>query len=110
VPDEFLTGEQVAELLKLNQQAIRNMIDRGELGATRVGPRRVRVRQSQLDAFLAAGASPPRVLLRRTDDETSPWYGVREALQAAIRAANAEDRDGLEMARAELWNAARGLG
>jgi hypothetical protein len=33
------------------------MIDRGELAHVRAGQRRVRVRQSQLDAFLAAGES-----------------------------------------------------
>jgi excisionase family DNA binding protein len=57
MPDEFLTVKEVAELLKLNQQTIRNMIDRGELGHVRVGQRRVRVRKSQLDAFLAGGES-----------------------------------------------------
>jgi len=60
MPDELLTVKEVAELLKLNQQTIRNMIDRGELGHVRVGQRRVRVRQSQLDAFLAAGESSPQ--------------------------------------------------
>jgi excisionase family DNA binding protein len=45
VPDELLTVAEVAELLKLNQQTIRNMIDRGELGHVRVGQRRVRVRR-----------------------------------------------------------------
>jgi excisionase family DNA binding protein len=59
MPDEFLTVAEVPELLKLNQQTVRNMIDRGELGHVRVGQRRVRVRQSQLDAFLAAGESSP---------------------------------------------------
>jgi excisionase family DNA binding protein len=49
--DEFLTVREIAERLKLNQQTIRNMIDRGELGHVRVGRRRVRVRQSQLDAL-----------------------------------------------------------
>ena len=29
---EFLTVQEVADLLKLNQQTIRNMIDRGERG------------------------------------------------------------------------------
>lgn len=57
---EFLTVQEVADLLKLNQQTIRNMIDRGERGHVRVGERRVRVRQSQLDAFLAAGESSPQ--------------------------------------------------
>jgi|HubBroStandDraft_4_1064222.scaffolds.fasta_scaffold1298433_2 excisionase family DNA binding protein len=37
VPDEFLTVVEVAGLLKLNQQTIRNMIDWGQLGAVRVG-------------------------------------------------------------------------
>ena len=57
MPDEFLTVQEVADLLKLNQQTGRNIINRGELGYVRVGQRRVRVRQSQLDAFLAAGES-----------------------------------------------------
>jgi excisionase family DNA binding protein len=56
VPDEFLTVAEIAELLKLNQHTIRNMIDRGELAAVRVGARRVRVRRSDLDRFLAAGS------------------------------------------------------
>ena len=51
---------EVATLLRLNQQTVRNMIDRGELGHVRVGQRRVRIRQSQLDAFLAAGESSPQ--------------------------------------------------
>ncbi len=55
-----MTVAEVAALLKLNQQTIRNMIDRGELGHVRVGRRRVRIRQSQLDAFLAAGESSPQ--------------------------------------------------
>ena len=50
-----LTVAGVAALLNLNQQTIRNMIDRGELGSVRVGQRRIRVRQSQLDAFFGRG-------------------------------------------------------
>ncbi len=53
--DEFLTVAEIAELLKVNQQTIRNMIDRAELPAVCVGARRVRVRPSDLDTFLAAG-------------------------------------------------------
>ena len=56
VPDSFLTVHEVAALLKLNQQTVRNWIDRGELPAVRVGQRRVRIRQSDLDAFIASGA------------------------------------------------------
>ena len=53
MPDELLTVAEVAETLKLNAQTVRNMIDRGELPAIRVGSRRVRVQRSDLDAFLA---------------------------------------------------------
>jgi excisionase family DNA binding protein len=35
--DEFLNVAEVAELLKLNPQTIRNWLDRGELPAVRVG-------------------------------------------------------------------------
>jgi excisionase family DNA binding protein len=40
----YLTVGEVAELLRLNQQTVRNWIDRGELPAVRVGERRVRIR------------------------------------------------------------------
>ena len=53
-----MTVAEVAAILELNQQTVRNMIDRGVLGHMRVGQRRVRVRQSQLDVFLAAGERP----------------------------------------------------
>jgi excisionase family DNA binding protein len=53
MPDEFLTVHEVAELLKLNQQTVRNWIDRGQLPAFRVGTR-VRVRQSDIDAMIGA--------------------------------------------------------
>ena len=56
--DEFLTVREIAELLKVNPQTVRNWIDRRELPAVRVGARRVRDRQSDLDAFLTtAGAT-----------------------------------------------------
>lgn len=54
-PDEtFLTVAEVAELLKVNQQTVRNWIDHGRLPALRVG-RRVRIRRSDLDRILEAG-------------------------------------------------------
>jgi excisionase family DNA binding protein len=37
--DEFLTVKEVAALLKLNQQTIRNWIDSGRLPAVRLGER-----------------------------------------------------------------------
>jgi excisionase family DNA binding protein len=108
VPDEFLTDTEVAQMLKLNQQTVRNMIDRGDPGAVRVGKRRVRVRQSQLDAFLAAGA-----MTHETDPaaaaglDEDPWRGVREAADAVATAVQTRDRDALEQALSALTKATR---
>jgi excisionase family DNA binding protein len=59
-PEEsFLTVAEVAEMLKLNQQTVRNWIDQGSLPALRVG-RRVRIKRSDfervLDQSYTAGA------------------------------------------------------
>ena len=51
--DQYLTVAEIAKTLRLNGQTVRNMIDRGELRAVRVGQRRVRVLRSDLDAFLS---------------------------------------------------------
>jgi excisionase family DNA binding protein len=52
-PDEsFLTVAEVAGMLKLNQQTVRNWIDQGSLPALRVG-RRVRIKRSDFDRVLA---------------------------------------------------------
>ena len=53
--EEFLTVAEVAELLKLNQQTVRNWIDQGSLPALKVG-RRVRIRRSDLERVLEDGA------------------------------------------------------
>jgi len=50
--DTFLTVAEVAAMLRLNPQTIRNWIDAGELPAVRVGERRVRILRRELDAFL----------------------------------------------------------
>ena len=55
--EEFLTVAEVAAILKLNQQTVRNWIDRGELPAVRVGARRVRVRRSDFERFLEQGST-----------------------------------------------------
>ncbi len=54
--ETYLTVAEVAELLKLNQQTVRNWIDQGSLPALRVG-RRVRIRRSDLDEVLEAGST-----------------------------------------------------
>lgn len=52
--ESFLTVAEVAELLKVNQQTVRNWIDHGRLPAVRVG-RRVRIKRSDLDRILETG-------------------------------------------------------
>ena len=52
--EAFLTVAEVAELLKLNQQTVRNWIDQGSMPAIRIG-RRVRIKKSDLDRVLASG-------------------------------------------------------
>lgn len=54
--ESFLTVAEVADMLKLNQQTVRNWIDQGLLPALRVG-RRVRIKRSDLERVLAEGYS-----------------------------------------------------
>ena len=49
--DSFMTVAEVAEVLKLNQQTVRNWIDQGSLPALRVG-RRVRIKRSDFQRIL----------------------------------------------------------
>jgi excisionase family DNA binding protein len=53
-PDPFLTVAEVAGILKLNQQTVRNWIEQGSLPALRVG-RRVRIRRSDFERILEEG-------------------------------------------------------
>ena len=76
-PEEtFLTVAEVAEMLKLNQQTVRNWIDQGSLPALRVG-RRVRIKRSDFERVLAesytagAGAAETRARARRTSGAAS---------------------------------------
>ncbi|MGB0094410.1 MAG: helix-turn-helix domain-containing protein [Solirubrobacteraceae bacterium] len=61
--DEFLTVAEVAEMLKLNQQTVRNWIDQGSLPAYHVG-RRVRVSRADFDRLVGAGLPRRRVSAR----------------------------------------------
>jgi excisionase family DNA binding protein len=58
--DEFLTVAEVATLLKLNPQTVRNWIDQDKLAAVRVG-RRVRVTRADLERFIQEGYKPGTV-------------------------------------------------
>ena len=80
MPDDFLTVAEVADRLRLNQQTVRNTIDRGELKAVRVGPRRVRVREADLAAFIEAGLAQ----MGPSEDQARANFA---AAQAAVDAA-----------------------
>jgi excisionase family DNA binding protein len=84
VPDELLTVAEVAQTLKLNPQTVRNMIDRGELPAIRVGSRRVRILRSDLEAFLAQG--------RRLTHRSPTRVDFDDAMGAASKAIRSRDR------------------
>jgi excisionase family DNA binding protein len=89
--DSFLTVAEVAELLKLNQQTVRNWIDQGSLPALRVG-RRVRIRSSDLNRLLEDGYTAGA---RRTSQDDGPnaddfWGG--ESVGLAETPSN-RDRD-----------------
>ena len=56
--EELLTVAEIAERLKVNQQTVRNWIDRGELQKTKIG-RRVRVRATALEAYLRGEGTAP---------------------------------------------------
>jgi excisionase family DNA binding protein len=54
----FLTVAEIADDLKVNQQTVRNWIDRGELPAVRIGARRIRVTEEAFERFIEAGSTP----------------------------------------------------
>jgi excisionase family DNA binding protein len=76
-PEEFLTVEQVAQLLKVIPDTVRTWIQSGALRASRPGDgtgRKYRVRRRDLDAFVAASErapAPPEGLATAEADGTS---------------------------------------
>ena len=69
---------------------LKNMIDRGELPAVRVGSRRVRICQSDLDAFLGAGETNP----------AADVGALREQFRVSLDDARAAVRDDAQLASA----------
>ena len=73
--EEYLTVAEVAGNLKLNQQTVRNWIDRGELPALRVG-RRVRIKRSDYERYLQEGYNgPDRSIQRPTGPSGDDFWG-----------------------------------
>jgi excisionase family DNA binding protein len=56
MPDRFMTVFEVAAILKLNQQTVRDSIDSGFLPAVRID-RRVRIKRSDFDRLVGQGYS-----------------------------------------------------
>jgi excisionase family DNA binding protein len=100
--ETFLTVTEIADLLKVNQQTVRNWIDRGALRVVRVGQRRVRIRESDLHRFLAESADqhsreflgpaptddPPPQKQRRPRE--SPASSLADAFRTAAAAGRPE--------------------
>jgi len=72
--DTFLTVAEVAELLKLNQQTVRNWIDQGSLPAVRVG-RRVRIRRTDLERVLDEGATQNPAAAQPVSQSAEDFWG-----------------------------------
>jgi excisionase family DNA binding protein len=71
---DLLTVAEVAEMLKLNIQTLRNWIDAGKLPAIRLG-RRVRIKRQDLDAILEAGSSGTTVAVTKRQTASDFWGG-----------------------------------
>jgi excisionase family DNA binding protein len=109
---EFLTADEVAGLLKMNQQTIRNYIDPGVLPAVRIGERRVRIRRSVLEVIAAgetgglrevATAEEPQAAAPDAPGMTGLPADERERLAAALAESTAaldgDDREQLARSR-----------
>jgi len=92
--ETYLTVAEVAEMLKLNQQTVRNWIDQGSLPAFRVG-RRVRIKRSDLQRVLNEGySSGGRAAARPAGPSAEDFWGGEPVGIAEPAAPNGEVADG----------------
>jgi excisionase family DNA binding protein len=80
-PDELLTVDQVAPLLKVIPDTVRSWIQSGTLRASRPGNgmrpgRKYRIRRADLDAFVASSERLPRSREIATVSETEGIAGA----------------------------------
>ncbi len=92
--ESYLTVADVADLLKLNQQTVRNWIDQGSLPAVRVG-RRVRIKRSDFDRILEEGYTGASAAGARDAGPTAEdfWGGDAEAVAVADPGASSRNGD-----------------
>ena len=92
----------VAELLRVDPQTVYNWLDRGELASVRVGKRRRRIRQADLDAFIAAGFEPARAESQEAASDDSGSGSTHDARDGASHepAAVLEGVDRVDIVRA----------
>jgi len=57
MPDDFLTVNEVAELLKVSDKTVRRLATRGELPSFRVGAQ-LRFRRADIEAWVDAQQAP----------------------------------------------------
>jgi excisionase family DNA binding protein len=81
--DEFLRVAEVAELLRLNPQTVRNTIARGDLRAVRFG-RRVLIRRVDLDEYLVDAVKRSKPSAARTAFDHASTLVVRELREDAV--------------------------
>jgi excisionase family DNA binding protein len=114
--DEYLTVAEIATLLKVNPESVRNWINRSELRAVRVGRRRVRVRREDPDRFLSEGpearakSEVPQegsIARRASEALSKPLEDVRTALGGDDAARLADAVDALADAATALARALR---
>lgn len=79
VQETFWTIQEIAGLLKVNAQTVYNWVDQGTLRAVRIGSRRVRVRDSELERFIRAGGD-----VQNNEEEPDPKAVAREELGEAF--------------------------
>jgi excisionase family DNA binding protein len=80
--ETYLTVAEVAEVLKLNQQTVRNWIDQGTLPALKVG-RRVRIKRSDFERVLAAGYRPGTTAAPQQNGPSAEDFGGGEPVGLA---------------------------
>jgi len=57
--EQYLTVDQVAEILQLNTQTVRRMLAAGTLPGKKLGAREWRIARAKLDAFMGSESPTP---------------------------------------------------